>query len=131
MSAAAPGAGDPRWRRTAAGRVQDLRAGDLERFVAAAMHLWPLAIALIGPFAPLLPLVLWLCFRRTGPLVDDHGREVMNSQCTMLVLVLVPCAGWLALVAWLPAWIVSIVRGAVAAGGSELFRYPALLRPIG
>ena len=130
MSAAAKHLDDPRWQRTESGRVRDLRATELQRAVSTAMHLWPLAIALIGPFAPLLPFVLWLCFRGTGPLVEDHGREVMNSQCTMIALVLVPCAGWLALFAWLPVWLVALVRGAVAAGGGELFRYPALLRPI-
>jgi len=120
----------PRWRRTPSGRVQDIRAGDAQRVVAAAMHLWPLAIVLLGPFALLLPLVLWLAFRGFGPFVDDHGREVLNAQCTLLALVLIPCAGWLALVVWLPAWVVASVRGSVAAGGGELFRYPALLRPI-
>jgi len=94
------------------------------------MHLWPLAIAVAGPVAPLLPVVLWLGFRGARPFVDDHGREVLNSQCTMMVLVLVPCAGWAALLVWLPVWLVAIVRGAVAAGGGELFRYPALLRPF-
>ena len=130
MQPATTNATEPRWQRTPSGRVQDLQATEGQRVVAAVMHLWPLAIAVAGPVAPLLPVVLWLCFRGSRPFVDDHGREVLNSQCTMIVLLLVPCAGWAALVVWLPVWIVSIVRGAVAAGGGELFRYPALLRAL-
>ncbi|MFM7134460.1 MAG: DUF4870 domain-containing protein [Planctomycetota bacterium] len=119
-----------RWRLAPNRRVRDAMAGDIDRVVACAIHLWPLWIAVIGPFAVLLPVVLWLAFRRASVFVDDHGREAMNAQLTMLALLLVPCLGWIALIPWTVAWLASMVRAAVAAAGSELFRYPALLRPI-
>ena len=119
-----------RWRMTPGGRVRDTAATDVDRVIAALMHLWPILAPLIGPFSPLVPLVLWLSFRQRSPLLADHGREVLNAILTLLLLVLVPCIGWVALVVWFPVWLVSLVRGAVAGGGGELFRYPMILRPI-
>ncbi len=127
-SASPPRALLERWRLTPSGRVVDTEAGDLDKVAAAAMHLWPLYTAVIGPLSIGVPIVLWLAFRSRSPLVRDHGLEVLCAQATMLVLLVVLCVGWVALIPWLPVWIVSLVRGAVAAGGGELFRYPAILR---
>jgi uncharacterized Tic20 family protein len=119
-----------RWRLTPTGRVRDADARDADRALAACMHLWPLATAVIGPFSVLLPVVVWLAFRRTSPLIEDHGREVLNAQLTLLMLICVPCIGWAALIPWMLVWLVALVAGAVAAAGSELFRYPVLLRAL-
>jgi uncharacterized Tic20 family protein len=119
-----------RWRLAASGRVRDMAAGDAAKVACCAIHLWPLAIALVGPFAVLVPVVLWIAFRRRSPLVDDHGREAINAQITLVALLLVPCIGWIALVPWSLAWLVSLVRAAVAAALGEIFRYPALIRLI-
>lgn len=119
-----------RYRLRASGRVADLEADDVDRVVASAMHLWPLAIAPLLPFALLVPFGLWLAFRGRSAFIDDHGREAMNAQLTLLLLVLVPCLGWLLLVPWILVWFVSLVRGAVAGAAGEFFRYPAVLRPI-
>ncbi len=119
-----------RWRLASNGRVRDAESSDADRTLAACMHLWPLATAVIGPFSVLLPLVLWLAFRRGSPFVDDHGREVLNAQLTLLLLLCVPCIGWLVLIPWTLVWLVALVAGAVAAAGSELFRYPILLRAL-
>jgi len=121
--------GADRYRLRASGRVADLAAGDVDRIVASTMHLWPLAIVLL-PVALLLPLGLWLAFRGRSAFVDDHGREAMNAQITLLALLLVPCLGWVLLVPWMLVWFVSLVRGAVAGAAGEFFRYPLLLRPI-
>lgn len=119
-----------RWRLTPEGRVRDMDASEVHCIVASVIHLWPILASVIGPFSLLAPLVLWLAFRGRSPLVDDHGREAMNALLTMIILVLVPCFGWIVLVAWLPVQLVSLVRAAVAGGSGELFRYPVILRPI-
>ena len=119
-----------RWRRAPNGRVRDGQASDGERVAGVAMHLWPLAVALIGPFAPFIPLVLWIAMRRSSAFVDDHGRECINTQIMILILLVVPCIGWIALIPWMLVWIVSLVRGAVAAAGCEIFRYPMVLRVL-
>ncbi|MCX5651747.1 MAG: DUF4870 domain-containing protein [Planctomycetota bacterium] len=119
-----------RWRLTPDGRVRDAEAGEVDRVVAASMHMWPILAAVLGPAAPLIPLVLWLAFRSRSPLIDDHGREVVNAILTLLILLCVPCLGWVVLLAWVPVQLVSLVRGAVAGGSGELFRYPAILRAV-
>lgn len=121
-----------RWRLTPEGRVQDADAREVDKVIAASMHVWPILapVPVLGWFCALLPLILWISFRGRSPLVDDHGREVMNSQLTLLMLLLVICVGWMALVPWTPIWLVSLVRAAVAAGSGELFRYPVILRLI-
>lgn len=119
-----------RWRRAPNGRVRDGQASGGERFAGVSMHLWPLAVPLIGPFAPFIPLVLWIAMRRSSALVDDHGRECINTQIMILILLVVPCIGWIALIPWMLVWIVSLVRGAVAAAGCEIFRYPMVLRVL-
>ena len=96
-----------RWRLVAGGRVRDCHAGDVDRVVTCAMHLWPLGFPLIGPLAPL-----------------------MNGQLMLLLLVVLVCPGWLLLIPWCMVWMVSLVRGAVAAASSELFRYPMLVRML-
>lgn len=119
-----------RWRLTPEGRVRDSEATEVDRVVTASMHLWPILAAVLGPFAPIVPLLLWLAFRSRSPLIDDHGREVANAILTLIVLLCVPCIGWAALLVWVPVQLVSLVRGAVAGGSGELFRYPAILRAI-
>ncbi len=119
-----------RWRLTPEGRVRDTGASEVHCIVASVIHLWPILASVIGPFSLLAPLVLWLAFRSRSPLVDDHGREAMNAMLTLAILALVPCFGWIVLVAWVPVQLVSLVRAAVAGGSGELFRYPVVLRPI-
>lgn len=119
-----------RWRLTPEGRVRDTGATEVHCIVASVIHLWPILASVIGPFSLLAPLVLWLAFRGRSPLVDDHGREAMNAMLTLAILALVPCFGWIVLVAWVPVQLVSLVRAAVAGGSGELFRYPVILRPI-
>jgi hypothetical protein len=119
-----------RWRLGPNGQVRDMLARDSDRAVACIMHLWILSAAVLGPFAVLLPLGLWIALHQRSPLVDDHGREVMNAQITMLLLVVVVCVGWVLLVPWLLIWLVSLVRGSVAGAGGEIFRYPVLIRVI-
>lgn len=119
-----------RWRLGPNGQVRDMGARDLDRAVACCMHLWLLSAAVLGPLALLLPLGLWIVLRHRSPLIDDHGREVLNSQITMLILVLVVCVGWVLLVPWMLLWLVSLVRGSVAGAGGEIYRYPVLIRLI-
>jgi uncharacterized Tic20 family protein len=119
-----------RWRLGPNGQVRDMLAHDSDRAVACIMHLWILSGAILGPLAVLVPFGLWIALRHRSPLIDDHGREVMNAQLTMLILVAVVCIGWVLLVPWLLIWLVALVRGSVAGAGGEIFRYPVLIRLI-
>ena len=96
------------------------------------MHLWPILGLVTGLVLPLMlaiPIV-WACRKGRSALMDDQGREIMNTILTLLVLVVIPIIGWMALVIWLPVWLVSCVRGAAAVGNREYFRYPMTFRFI-
>jgi uncharacterized Tic20 family protein len=129
-AASAPRSIPSRWRLASDGTLRDAAATDAERIAAATAHLWPLAIAILGPIALLLPVAILLAFPRGSGFVADHAREAVNAQCTLLVLLLVPCAGWIALLAWVPVALVASVQGAIAASTRTYHRYPALLRPL-
>jgi hypothetical protein len=119
--------------RTARLRQENLT--DADRNYAIAMHVAPLAVGLVA--WPLLPaalvpaLGLWLIRRRHSGFDDDHGREVINFGLSFLlwnVVALVTVIGWLAFPVLWVVGIVSCIRGAVAAGRSEYFRYPITIR---
>lgn len=131
MDASAPTAplppGLPRW---VDGRLVDPTVPAGLRVAAVSMHLWWLALPLLGPFAPIVPVTLWASLQGRSGFIDDHGREAMNAQLTLLVLALVPLCGWILLVPWIPVWIFGAIRAAVAAGQGGYDRHPAIFRAL-
>ena len=104
-----------------------------ERHYAMAMHLSLLASGLLLPVIP--ALVMYLIKRGESPFVDDHGREALNFQITLLIyaavgLALIPACGtgFVVLVAALVLGIVGMILAAVAAIQRRHFRYPACIR---
>lgn len=63
-----------------AGRVP---TQDWERSTAALMHATVLMWFVLVPFVPALGLWLWR--RRRSAFLDDHGREAMNFQLSLLI----------------------------------------------
>lgn len=94
----------------------------------------------LAPFTGVLHLVaaivLWQVKREGSAYTDDHGREVVNFQISLMIYsVVLGILGFLVipLIALAAVWIVAIVsliRGAVAASRGEIFRYPMCLRFI-
>lgn len=122
------GAGAPYWRGQ---RLVDPRVSDADRAIAVIMHLWWLGL-IFTAFFPLafLPVILWAVRQSASGFVDDHGREVLNTQLTILLFAVsiigLPVAFVLILVS-----MVNSVRGAIAAAQREHFRYGMIFRPIG
>ncbi len=120
--------------QTATGRLQDRGLDTSECHWSMWMHLSVLLGAMvIGPFAAVAPLVMWLTRRKQSVFNDDHGREVLNMSITGVSLfALGAVAGFgIGLVAWVGWAIVAfigIIRGAVAASNGEYFRYPMTIR---
>ena len=110
-----------------------LRSGvltDSDRNYGIAMHLSPLAGFVFGP-AILAPLVLWLVRKDESAFVDDHGREMVNVILSFVLyhfLAVITVIGIIALPVLYIVGIVNVIRGAVAAGRGEYFRYPMTLR---
>lgn len=103
---------------------------DTDRNVAVAMHLSPLAGLVFGPFV-LVPLVLWLVRRDDSAFNDDHGREMVNALLSFFLynfIAVITLIGVIMLPVLYIVGIVNLVRGAVAAGRGEYFRYPMTIR---
>ncbi len=125
-------AGEPRptMQVSAAGRLRDDSLASEDRNYALAAHLGPLVVLLFGgALLSVIPaLVVWLVRKEKSVFVDDHGRESMNFQLSLAL--------WSLLLFWtfivpVVLWIVAVVctiRGSIAAGNGEYFRYPLTIR---
>ena len=104
---------------------------------AMACHLVALS-GFIIPFGNVLgPLVVWLIKKDTMPLVDQHGKEALNFQITVLLavvisvlLVFVLIGFVLLFVVGLGALILTIMAAVKVSNGVLNYRYPFALRLI-
>lgn len=94
------------------------------------LHLSQLS-GLLVPFAGLiLPIIMWASNKDKNPLIDRHGRIVLNwiiSSLIYTVVLAILCLiliGIPLLIAFIIADIVFIVMGAVKANNGEVWRYP-------
>lgn len=120
-------------------RVPDPHASADERTYATFMHLSLLAVGLTGGVTVVgLPLVLWLIKRKQSPFLDDHGKETVNFQISLIIyalatgLVAAITLG-LGVVFFVPLGIYALVFtivAAIAANRGEYYRYPACLRVL-
>ena len=96
--------------------------------------------ALIGfliPFGSILgPLIIWQIKKAEMPYVDEHGKEALNFQITVLIAVLaclvlsVILIGFLLLpVVGIAALVLTIMAG-IKANNGESYRYPFTLRLV-
>lgn len=115
-----------------------------EREHASWVHLGILSSILGAPVV--LSLVLWLMKREKSAYIDDHGKEAVNFQISMLLYSLGSVAvAWvvgmmtcgigvvIAPAAWVAILIVSIVgviNGVNAANGGRVYRYPVTIRLV-
>lgn len=115
-----------------------------EREHAAWVHLGILSSILGAPVV--LTLVLWLMKREKSPYIDDHGKEAVNFQISMVLysigsvalawvvgmmtcgigVVIAPLAG----LAILIVSIVGVINGVNAANAGRVYRYPVTIRLV-
>jgi len=107
--------------------------------MATICHLLPFAGILV-PHIPVInivaPLVLWLMKKESMPFVDQQGKEVLNFQITVSI-VMFACllTIWLILPAFIAigvgiAAFVLMIIGAIKANDGVAYRYPFTLRLI-
>lgn len=108
------------------------------RTYALLMHLSLIALHFI-PFALVIgALVMWQIKKGESSFIDDHGREVVNFQLSLLIYSLALTALTVATcgfgaIGFIPLYILAVVgmiMGGVAASKGEFFRYPATMRLI-
>lgn len=98
---------------------------------------WSIGAHLGGLIAGFIPaLVIWLVFRERSRMVDDHAKEALNFQITLLIAYVVGMVtsflgiGFLIMLA---AWVCAIVFGilaSVAANKRQAYRYPISIRLV-
>ncbi len=119
-------------------RLVDPNVTSDQKTYALLIHLSLLATHFV-PFALVLaPLIMWQIRKGDSPFLDDHGREAVNFQLSLLLygvglaLLSVITCGFGA-IGFIPLYILALVGmilGAVAANRGEYFRYPATMRLI-
>ena len=99
------------------------------------------ATALVGFFVPwaghiLGPLIVWLAKRGDSPEIDEHGKESLNFQISMLIYNLVAAVLCLVLIGFVILGILHILNlvlviiASIQASEGKLYRYPITIRLI-
>ncbi len=104
---------------------------------AMACHLMAL-VGLLGNGIGFIlgPLVVWLIKRAEDPFIDDHGKEAVNFQITMMIAVFVSALlifvliGFVLLPLVVIANIVLTIIAGLKASNGEHYRYPLCIRFI-
>ncbi|MHC5002999.1 MAG: DUF4870 domain-containing protein [Planctomycetota bacterium] len=80
------------------------------------------------------PLILWLVKREDHPFIDDHGKEAVNFQITMMIAIIVSAMLLFVVIGIfiLPLLgifnVVCVTIAGVKAANGEWFRYPCTIR---
>ena len=99
------------------------------------------ASALAGFFVPwaghiLGPLIVWLAKRGDSPEIDEHGKESLNFQISMLIYNLIAGVLCLVLIGFVILGIlhvlnlVLVIVASIQASEGKLYRYPITIRLI-
>jgi hypothetical protein len=99
------------------------------------------ATALAGFFVPwaghiLGPLIVWLAKRGDSPEIDEHGKESLNFQISMLIYNLIAGVLCLVLIGFVILGILHILNlvlvivASIQASEGKLYRYPITIRLI-
>ncbi|MHC4910458.1 MAG: DUF4870 domain-containing protein [Planctomycetota bacterium] len=99
-----------------------------DRNMALLAHVLAIFTGFIGP------LIIWLIKKDGSPFVDDHGKEALNFQITVLIASIVSAVlaivviGVFLLLAIAICNLVFCILAAVAASNGEFYRYPMTIR---
>jgi uncharacterized protein len=122
------------------GRAFDPDASADERSYALWLHLSLLAHLVLSVIAIIIPIIMWQAKKDESPFLDDHGRESVNFQISLIIwsvvfaLVSIPI-GFLTcgvgfVIAFVPyvIGIVGMIQASTAANRGEFYRYPMTMR---
>jgi uncharacterized protein len=117
-------------------RAVDAAAEPGERTYATFIHLSLLLWHVLIPIVP--ALILWLIKRSESPFLDDHGREAVNFQISLLLygLLCIPIGiitcgvGFVLVLAVYVLAVVGMILAAMAAHRGQYYRYPMTLRLV-
>jgi len=116
-------------------RPVDLLATDDDRTWATLIHLGGFASMAMAGLSIIVPLILWLIKRKESSFIDDHGKEAINFQISLIIWNLVAgvmvFACGIGIVMAIGLYVMSIVTmilNAIRANHGEYVRYPIPIR---
>ena len=128
------------------GRLFDPDVSDDHRTYALLMHLSLVAHAFLPYISILIPIIMWQTKKSESRFINDHGKESVNFQITLLLYsialpAIIAILGVLTLglgfILLIPAialpfvlGIVGMVLSMTAANRGEYYRYPMTIRFI-
>ena len=104
--------------------------------IAMLCHLLAFTKYFTGVGHILGPLIVWLWKKDDHPFVDEHGKESLNFQLTMLIAVIVSVILMIVLIGFLLLWLlgianlVLIIIATIRASENKIYRYPVSIRFI-
>jgi uncharacterized Tic20 family protein len=126
------------------GRTYQPGLADDDKTWAMFAHLGLLGHIVLPVLSIAIPLVIWLTKKDKSAFIDDHGREAVNFQITLLIyaVALPIIAGVLGaltcgigLILMIPAVVgpyilglIGMIQAAMAANRGEFYRYPMTFR---
>lgn len=124
----------------AQGNAFDPDASSDERTYALFLHLSLLLHIPLSLLAIIVPVIMWNIKKAESPFLDDHGREAINFQITLIIysflftilaipVGLLTCGiGFsLALFPYILG-LIGMIKAAIAANRGEFYRYPMTFR---
>ena len=107
-----------------------------EKQWALICHLSGLSGYLI-PFGNIIiPIVIWSMKKEEMPMVDEHGKEVINFQLSITIwiiisgLLIILLVGIPMLIVLVILQVVLVIIGALKADNGQLYKYPMTIRFI-
>ena len=108
-----------------------------ERTWAMLAHLSALAGIVVWLFGAVLgPLAVWIARRDQSPFVEEHAREALNFNITVVLAAIVCAVLMLAFIGFILGsalfitWLVFTLIAAIRASEGERYRYPISLRLV-
>lgn len=116
--------------------LYDAEVSDDDCSYALFMHLTLLGHLVVPYLAVIAPIVMWMIKKDDSPFMDDHGREAINFQISLMIytvlvapIALITCGVGALLSLVIPVLgLVGMILAMKAAYGGAYFRYPATLR---
>ena len=117
--------------------MNEISAAGNVRTWCVVCHLSALAGFVVPALGHLLgPLIVWLLKRGDSPEIDEHGKESLNFQISMLIYNIVAGILCLVLIGFilLPILhvlnVVFVIIAALRAGEGQMYRYPLTIRLV-
>ena len=108
-----------------------------EKTLAVVTHLIPLCLYVLPGLGLIFaPLIWWVIMKEKHPLIDLHGKEVLNFSISYFIYFLISgflcviLVGFLLLAVLTIMFLIFIIIGTIKASSGDLYRYPLTIRFI-